>query len=510
MSEVTMHRRDARPGLRADPLVVVLVLLAVTAVAGFGLRQAAPGAQVVIFWLLQTAVHVSFTVTSAQLARTGPAPHRRLWLWFAGAGAAFVVGDLVQLLSVARDPLTPSAVVGTEFQVGSVAVGVVLLVVGLLRHPLGEMTAGGRDRLRLDAATVLAAATTFGLWLFEVPPGPRDAAWALGLVVALLVMPGVFLVAIFAVLRLVLSGWTPFTRMCGITGGVAAILQTVLQSVPGSIYLDPRFTPWLLAGNVVASTLLALVARNQQRSGQHAVRPTRRIRRRPYSVLPYAGMVAVWALTAAVLLTGGLDARSWVVGIGASVTTALVVGRQLNAFRHITELLRERDELTERLTRLAYHDALTGLANRGLFMRQLHEGLAAGPVTVFLIDLDDFKPVNDAFGHATGDQLLIEVARRLRTGVRAGDSVARLGGDEFAVLMSGLSAARAAEVVDELTTALRGSIRIGAADVPLRASVGMAAGRHGEHDPDSLLHAADMAMYAVKEARRSLADGDLR
>jgi diguanylate cyclase (GGDEF)-like protein len=88
--------------------------------------------------------------------------------------------------------------------------------------------------------------------------------------------------------------------------------------------------------------------------------------------------------------------------------------------------------------------------------------------------------------------------------------VARLGGDEFAVLMTGLSAGRGAEVVDELTAALLGSVRIGAADVSLRASVGMAAGRHGEHDPDSLLHAADMAMYAVKEARRHLAGSDLR
>jgi diguanylate cyclase (GGDEF)-like protein len=221
-------------------------------------------------------------------------------------------------------------------------------------------------------------------------------------------------------------------------------------------------------------------------------------------------MAAVWALTVTVLATRGLDARSWVVSVGAAVTTVLVIGRQLSALRHITELLRERDELAARLTELAYHDALTGLANRGLFMRLLCDGLTAGPVTVLLIDLDDFKPVNDAFGHATGDQLLIEVARRLRAGVRAGDTVARLGGDEFAVLMPGLAAARGAEVVRGLTDSLLGTVRIGSADVPLRASVGLATGRPGEHDPDSLLHAADMAMYAVKEARRHLTASDLR
>ncbi|MFB9360890.1 GGDEF domain-containing protein [Actinoplanes nipponensis] len=505
-----MHRRNARPGLRADPLAVALILLALTAVVGFGLRRAGTGPQVLVFWLLMTAVHVSFAVTSGQLARIGAPAARRLWRYFAAGGAAFVVGDLAQLVAVVRAPLAPESLVGTELQYGSVAVGMVLLVAGLLRYPLGEMTESARARLRLDAATVLAAATTFGLWLVEAPAGPHDAGWALGLVAALLVMPGVFLVAIFAVLRLLLSGRAPFTRMCGIAGGVAAVLQTVLQSVPGSVYLTWRYTPWLLAANVVASTLVALVARAQQRGAQHAAQPAGREVDRPYSVLPYAGMAAVWALTVAVLLTRGLDARSWVVGSGAMVTTGLVIGRQLNAFRHITELLRERDQLTARLTELAYHDALTGLANRGLFMRRLHEGLAAGPVTVFLIDLDDFKPVNDVFGHATGDQLLIEVARRLRAGVRAGDTVARLGGDEFAVLMPGLSAGRGAEVVRALADGLLGTVRIGAAEVPLRASVGMAAGRHGEHDPDSLLHAADMAMYAVKEARREPATSDFR
>ncbi|MEU8232038.1 GGDEF domain-containing protein [Actinoplanes sp. NPDC048967] len=505
-----MHRRIPRPWRRADPLVVVLIVLAVTAVVGFGARRTGTGPQVAMFWLLMAAVHGCFAVLSAQVARAGPAVARRLWLSFSLAGAAFLVGDAAQLVAAVRAPLAPSSLVGTEFQFGSVAVGMVLLVTGLLRYPLGELTGSARARLHLDAATVLAAATTFGLWLFEVPAGPRDAGWVLGLLVALLVMPGIFLVAIFAVLRLVLSGRTPFTRMCGIVGGVAAVLQAVLQTVPGSVYLTPRYTPWLFAGNVVASTLLALVARTQQLGAGSTPRPGTREQRRPYSVLPYAGMAAVWALTLTVLVTRGLDARSWVVGIGASVTTVLVISRQLNALRHITELLRERDELTARLTELAYHDALTGLANRGLFMRLLDEGLAAGPVTVLLIDLDDFKPVNDAFGHATGDQLLIEVARRLRAGVRAGDTVARLGGDEFAVLMPGLAAARGAEVVRELTGSLTGAVRIRSADVPLRASVGLATGRPGEHDPDSLLHAADMAMYAVKEARRHLTASDLR
>lgn len=502
-----MRRRNARLPLRADPLSVALILLAVAGVAGCWLLQAAPGPQAAMFWLLMVVVHASFAVTSGRVARAGPAADRRLWRSFAAAGSAFLLGDLGQLVAVARAPLAPASLLGTRFLYAAVSLGMVLLVAGLLRYPLGELTDSARARLRLDVATVLAAATTFGLWLFELPPGPRDPGWVFGLFATLLVVPGLFLVAIFAMLRLMLGGRTPFTRVCGVGGGLAALLQSVLQAVPESVYLTPRYTPWLLAGNVVASALLAVATRDQQRGARHAG-PAPAPARRPYSVLPYAAMAAVWALTVALLVTQGLDARAWVVGAGAMVTTVLVVGRQLNALRHITELLRERDELAARLTELAYHDALTGLANRGLFLRRLHEALAAGPVTVFLIDLDDFKPVNDAFGHATGDQLLIEVARRLRAGVRSGDTVARLGGDEFAVLMTDLAAG--AEAGRELAGVLHGTVRIGAADVALRASVGMAAGRPGEHDPDSLLHAADMAMYAVKEARRALAGSDLR
>jgi diguanylate cyclase (GGDEF)-like protein len=204
------------------------------------------------------------------------------------------------------------------------------------------------------------------------------------------------------------------------------------------------------------------------------------------------------------LAVQGLTWRAWLVAVGAMITTALVVIRQMAAFRHIAELLRERDELAARLTELAYHDALTGLANRALFMRKLTESLAHEPVTVFLIDLDEFKPVNDLYGHATGDQLLIEVGRRLRNCVRSGDTVARLGGDEFAVLVDDLDPRRRPEVAGALDAALRGTVRIGDAEVRLRASIGHATGHPGSHDPDALLHEADMAMYAEKNAARSV------
>jgi diguanylate cyclase (GGDEF)-like protein len=273
--------------------------------------------------------------------------------------------------------------------------------------------------------------------------------------------------------------------------GLATVVQAVLQAVPASAYMTDVEGAWLMGGNVLGSTLLALGVRLQAVGASAGASAPDRRAGRPYSLLPYGAMAATWALALGMLLADGLSLRSWVVAIGMMMTTALVVGRQVAAFRHIAELLRERDELTARLTDLAFHDGLTGLPNRALFMKRLTDGLAAGPVTVFLIDLDRFKPVNDAHGHATGDRLLVEVADRLRAAVRAGDTVARLGGDEFAVLIAGSAGDR----LPTLAAALRGSARLGEHVVSVSASIGMA---HGSGDPDRLLHEADMAMYAAK------------
>jgi diguanylate cyclase (GGDEF)-like protein len=249
--------------------------------------------------------------------------------------------------------------------------------------------------------------------------------------------------------------------------------------------------------------LFAVAVRIQECQVRADPQGGKRAAERPYSLLPYAAMAATWVLLVGVLAGHGLDWRGWLVVVGAMATTALVITRQMTAFKHIGELLRERDELTARLTQLAFHDGLTGLANRALFMTRLTEALAAGPTTVFLIDLDDFKPVNDKFGHATGDQLLIEVGNRLRGSVRAEDTVGRLGGDEFAVLVSDLAGDRSALLAAGLAVALDGSVRIGSADVPLHGSIGMATGQAGTHDADSLLHEADMAMYAMKGRGRN-------
>ncbi|MGX6605758.1 diguanylate cyclase domain-containing protein [Micromonosporaceae bacterium Da 78-11] len=495
---------------RRDPLLIVLIVIAAVVPAGLGLNPGGLPAAVLPFWLAISAVHLAYAVIANRVAGLyrGDGKHqrgsRRMWRLATWAGVAFLAGDLGQLMPAAHDPTDRASVIGTEFQWVMLLLAMVLLLVGLLRYPSGIGAGGDRSRLRMDVATVMAGATTCGLLLIKLPPGEISARWAATLATAVLIQPGLFLVALFALVKLFLGEKTPFTRVAGALSGVAAAIQVVLQAVPEPGYLAHREGAWLLGGNVLASTLLAIGARVQERQtrqdpGGLGHRPSR-----PYSWLPYGAMAMTWSITVGLLAVDGLTWRAWAVAVGAMVTTALVVARQMAAFRHIGELLRERDELTARLTEQAYHDALTGLANRALFMERLTESLRHDPVTVFLIDLDEFKPVNDRYGHATGDQLLIEVGRRLRRCVRAGDTVARLGGDEFAVLVSDLDERRRPEVAGALDAALRGTVRLGDVEVPLRASIGQATGHPGSHDPDALLHRADMAMYAEKNAARSV------
>jgi diguanylate cyclase (GGDEF)-like protein len=165
----------------------------------------------------------------------------------------------------------------------------------------------------------------------------------------------------------------------------------------------------------------------------------------------------------------------------------------------------ERRELEEQLTFQALHDPLTGLANRTLFTDRTAHALETVPIggqcTVLLIDLDDFKPVNDTLGHAAGDEMLRIVADRLRDVTREGDTVARLGGDEFAVLLeeAGTGSADAALAAQRVLRAINQPAHLGDQLVDISASIGMASSTGGD-DVDALLRTADTAMYAAKDA----------
>jgi diguanylate cyclase (GGDEF)-like protein len=155
----------------------------------------------------------------------------------------------------------------------------------------------------------------------------------------------------------------------------------------------------------------------------------------------------------------------------------------------------------ERLAHEAQHDALTGLPNRRRMQDVLDSTLRGDSVAVLFVDLDGFKPVNDAHGHEAGDELLRQVAQRLSACVREQDVLARVGGDEFVVLMPGVVAPDDAEAMAaRIRSRIAEPFLIDGSDVLIGASVGLHVGGSAE-DPDEVLRAADHAMYTVKKSR---------
>ena len=176
----------------------------------------------------------------------------------------------------------------------------------------------------------------------------------------------------------------------------------------------------------------------------------------------------------------------------------------------ITEAKRSEAEIA----RLAYHDSLTGLPNRALFQDRLDQSLAAARRAqrfgaLMFVDLDQFKRLNDVYGHALGDAVLVEVAQRLSYHLRHEDTVARLGGDEFVVLLPDLAldtagaATLALAVAEKIRLALESPIHIQNQIYTTAASIGITLFPKGDESVDDLMREADIAMYRAKESGRN-------
>jgi diguanylate cyclase (GGDEF)-like protein len=167
----------------------------------------------------------------------------------------------------------------------------------------------------------------------------------------------------------------------------------------------------------------------------------------------------------------------------------------LRAFEH---------ERLDRLTHQAFHDSLTKLPNRALFSDRLQHALdrmtrRQQAIAVLFLDLDEFKPINDNFGHDAGDRLLLAVGRRLQSCLRPEDTIARLGGDEFTVLLEDITDVRyAIRVAERIEEALREPFQLDGHDTVVTASIGIAVGNGRESTTDELVRNADVAMYEAK------------
>jgi len=168
----------------------------------------------------------------------------------------------------------------------------------------------------------------------------------------------------------------------------------------------------------------------------------------------------------------------------------------------------DRRAVEDELAHQAFHDGLTGLANRALFEDRVEHAIERNrregrPVAMMLLDLDDFKTVNDSLGHQTGDQLIRQVARRIRGALRSGDTAARLGGDEFAMLLETCDGEEdASQAAIRVLRAVSEPITLEGYEMVVRGSLGIAVARSSEADADEMLRSADIAMYAAKARGR--------
>lgn len=160
----------------------------------------------------------------------------------------------------------------------------------------------------------------------------------------------------------------------------------------------------------------------------------------------------------------------------------------------------------EKLAHLAHHDALTGLANRLRFRKKLEEELArvrrGSSFALLYLDLDDFKGINDTLGHASGDELLQTIAKKLRGCVRETDLVARLGGDEFAVLQIAERPSDSEKLAERIANTFQNPVQLEEGEVSTAISIGIAIAPKDSNDPDELLKFADLALYHAKKTCR--------
>lgn len=203
----------------------------------------------------------------------------------------------------------------------------------------------------------------------------------------------------------------------------------------------------------------------------------------------------------------GQDAASIiaVAGIGLSLTLTLLAWFMVTGR---SRALRLAAGMTEELRHMAQHDALTGLPNRALFSDRLQHELArakrhGGHFALIFLDLDNFKPINDNYGHAVGDRLLQQVARRLHEGVRASDTVGRIGGDEFVMLVPELAEPEAAlELAEKIRQVVRQPYMVDGRQLHITCSLGVAVYPEDGSDEIALTKRSDEAMYRAKESGR--------
>jgi diguanylate cyclase (GGDEF)-like protein len=370
-----------------------------------------------------------------------------------------------------------------------VATGFVIAVWGVARVPIVASGGVERWRISLDRAIAFLGCSAVLWYVGLAPMLEAQEPWS----PQVLMLTGLaFLVTVGAATKVSYVAGGPVDRVAiriiaaggGVTAAVVAVLSVRFgydASVPAAAVVTPMFP---------ALTTLGVSVQWRSNLG------LRRDRTRGGVLLPYLAVAAADIPLIAVAFGAPLHWPGRVVVIAAVVVTALVTARQYMAFRENNRLLRHARVQEARLQHEVSHDNLTGLANRALFRDRLKTLLTTTtPASILLIDLDDFKTVNDLLGHDIGDRLLISIAQLLRANVADNDTPVRIGGDEFAILLTGTDT-DPEKLATRLLTALNRPIS--EHRLLVQASIGIADTTPGA-TVDSVLRDADVAMYTAKQ-----------
>lgn len=480
---------------------------------------AAAGLNALGLWGEQTAQRVQFAleanlcvvalVVGLVVARRVTGLSRWWRVSLLAAIAAFLTAELLSRLGHAADHDAPAAAVAGYFLAG-LLFGTAMVLLVRSGHQ-----GNTKRRVRVWPGVVttvldgLLAALAFSHLVYVARSGAMDGA-ALPRSTNTAVVVGIAAVELVVVVGAVLLAmWYPRYRPGRANYMfLAAAVMTLTSSDRLLAYFRnvavTALDPWVASGFVIAPLLITL----SLLEFPPRTRPDHDETEQPTNwaqlTLPYVGFMGSTALlTFHVLIGRSIDP----IFISIFLAMALLVAtRYVVAMRVQRMLTAQLVDAKRRLAHQAHHDALTGLPNRVLLGQRLDEAIRDGPFVLIFVDIDDFKEVNDQFGHAAGDELLCAISARLDGCLGPGDMLARIGGDEFAILIAGVVGAPEI-VADQLRVALRSPFSVHGTSVRVRASMGLVSPGADGFPPtsDDLLRQADNSMYTGKRLGKDTA-----
>lgn len=431
---------------------------------------------------------------SAALTARGAARHARDgsrsgWYLLMAGLASFGAARLIEA-GASWDALPPWSWIPARFAMLGASVAGTL---GLARVVAPRLV-GSQRSVSVDAI-VVTVASTLALWHHMLVSGSIVGIELVLAAATLTLQAGV---AAFFLRLLLVAGNLAAARWLTVAGFLAAagsFLYPLDLGAAGAVATEVLWTASLPAV-ALASLQPSMRALSLPGEGQAAVSERFRVRLLATTLIVGPGTL-VWLAES--------DRR-----VGAIMTVAVMALAGGFLWR-LERLLGERARAEAELAHRASHDPLTGLANRARLLETIEEQLEGGgrrrPAAVMLLDLDDFKLVNDGMGHLIGDALLEAIAARLVAAVREQDVAARLGGDEFAIVCPDVpSAPTAHELAERLSRRLNGEYTVAGTRLHATASIGVAWSAAPQHTAEDLLARADAAMYAAKRAGRGRAE----